>query len=298
LATCKTDAPFKKHVDIVLGHEGVGIVEATGPLVQNLKKGDRVGWGYETDACGLCESCFRGEETFCPKRSMYGGDPSTFDQGSFSSQAIWREAFLHPIPDGMSDETAAPLQCGGATVFSPLMDAKSTDTVGVLGVGGLGHLAIQFANKMGCRVVVLSGSSSKKEQAMQLGAHKFIAMKDGDPKLEGVWKLNRLLVTASNQPDWAKLLPLMAPNSTVYPLSVVPGENLSIPYMPVMLSGISVSGSLVATRHVHRDMLAFAALHGIRPIVEKFPMTEEGIKSAMDRLDKGQVQYRAVLIPE
>ena len=134
------------HQDMVLGHEGVGIVESIGPDVKTLKKGDRVGWGYETDSCGQCMECLRGEEIYCAKRVIYGGHP---DQGSFSSHAIWREAFLHPIPDSLSDEEAAPLQCAGATVFSALRGTRAGDTVGVMGVGGLGHLAIQFAAQAG-----------------------------------------------------------------------------------------------------------------------------------------------------
>ncbi|SPN99707.1 probable NADP-dependent alcohol dehydrogenase [Cephalotrichum gorgonifer] len=293
---CGTDLHYKTQ-DMVLGHEGVGVVEEVGPGVKHLKKGDRVGWGYETDSCGHCLECVRGEEIFCDKRSMFG--TANFDQGSFSSLAIWREAFLHPTPDSISDEDAAPLQCGGATVFTALQDLRPTDTVGIMGVGGLGHLAIQFAAKMGCRVVVISGSDRKRDQAMELGAHRFIVMnKDKTTSADGeVWPLSRLLVTTSVQPDWEALLPMMAPRSKIYPLSVASGD-LVIPYLPLLLAGIRIQGSIVATRAVHREMLAFAALHKIKPVIEKFPMTEEGIKEAMDKLDSGNVRYRAVLVPE
>jgi D-arabinose 1-dehydrogenase-like Zn-dependent alcohol dehydrogenase len=279
---------------MVLGHEGVGIVEAVGPDVKNLREGDRVGWGYETDACGLCIYCLQGEEIFCSQRAIYG--VSNLDQGSFASNAILREAFLHPIPEGLSDEEAAPLQCGGATVFTALQGAAPHETIGIMGVGGLGHLAIQFAAKMGLRVVVLSGSERKREQAMKLGAHKFISVEKGFQELED-WKLTRLLVTTSAQPAWDSILPLMAPKSTIYPLSVSDG-NLEIPYMPLIMAGINIQGSLVATRTVHRRMLDFAALHSIKPIIERFPMSEDGIKKAMEKLEEGKVYYRAVLIAE
>lgn len=282
---------------MVLGHEGVGVVEEVGPDATHLKKGDRVGWGYETDSCGHCLECLRGQEIYCAKRALYGA--SNFDQGSFSSHAIWREAFLHPIPEGMSDAVAAPLQCAGATVYSALNDASSDDTVGILGVGGLGHLAIQFAAKKGCRVVVLSGSDRKKEQATQLGAHRFVAMKGGakGAQQEDPWLLNRLIVTAAAPPDWEAILPMLAPRASIFPLSVSMGT-LDVPYMPIILQGIRIQGSLVATRSTHREMLAFAALHGIEPINEEFPMTEEGIAEAMDKLDKGNVNYRVVLLPQ
>lgn len=278
---------------MVLGHEGVGIVTAVGPLCNTLKEGDHVGWGYEVDACGHCNECLSGAEQFCPGRAMYG--VSNLDQGSFASHAILRESFVYPIPAGLSDIDAAPLQCGGATTFTALQGIKPSDTVGILGVGGLGHLAIQFAAKMGCRVVVLSGSDRKKAEALKLGAHEFVATK-GAKELKVAAPINRLLVTAAVPPDWDLILPIMAPRSAIYPLSVNQGK-LEIPYMGLILQGIAVQGSLVAPRILHRQMLEFAALHGIKPIVERFPMTEEGIKEAMEKLEKGEVYYRAVLIP-
>lgn len=188
--------------------------------------------------------------------------------------------------------------CGGATVWSALTsyNARPTETVGILGVGGLGHLAIQFCRHFGCRVVVLSGSDRKRDEAIRLGAHEFIAT-NGKDKIEVTQKLDRLLVTTSAQPDWALLMSIMNPGSTIHPLSVDSG-NFSAPYMPLIASGINIQGSVVAPRQIHKDMLTFAALHGIKPVIQLFPMTEEGIKDAMDKLEKGQVHFRAVLKPE
>ncbi|KAI1635177.1 GroES-like protein [Biscogniauxia mediterranea] len=289
---CGTDLHHKTR-DMVLGHEGVGVVEAVGPMCKHLKTGDRVGFGYESDSCGHCRECLRGAEPYCPERALYGS--ANFDQGSFASHVIWREAFLYKIPDALSDVDAAPLQCGGATVFNVLQayNAQPTETIGIMGVGGLGHLAIQFAAKMGCRVVVLSGTESKKDDAMRLGAHEFIATK-GAAELRVTSPLNRLLVTTSAQPNWELILPIMAPGSSIHPLSASEG-NFEIPYMPLILQGIGVQGSLVAPRNLHRQMLDFAALHGIKPVTEIFPMTEQGIKEAMDKLERGDIHFRAVL---
>jgi D-arabinose 1-dehydrogenase-like Zn-dependent alcohol dehydrogenase len=192
---CGTDEHYKG-ADMVLGHEGAGVVEQTGPNVKSLKKGDRVGWGYEHNSCGACEYCLTGREQYCAKREMYG--EANLDQGSFASHAVWKEAFLYRIPDNMTDAEAAPLMCGGATVFNALhsYDIKSTDRVGIMGVGGLGHLAIQFAAKQGCDVVVFSGSDNKKEEAQKLGAREFVAMK-GKKELDIGRKLDVLLVTTS-----------------------------------------------------------------------------------------------------
>ncbi|KXJ96704.1 chaperonin 10-like protein [Microdochium bolleyi] len=292
---CGTDLHYTSQ-DMVLGHEGVGVVEKVGPDVKTLKAGDRCGWGYQTGSCLHCTECLSSHETFCSKRALFAY--SNRDQGSFSYQAVWSEAFLHPIPDAISDADAAPLQCAGATVYTPLYDVRPNEVVGVMGVGGLGHLAIQFAAKMGCRVVVISGSDSKKEEAMRLGAHKFITMKEAEAARDSAdwWPIKRLLVTTSAQPKWDVLLPLLAMRANVYPLSVSAG-NFEIPYMPLLAQGINVVGSLVATRVMHREMLSFAAVHGIRPVIETFPMTEEGVKEALQKLDAGKVHFRAVLIP-
>ncbi|KAL2864276.1 NAD(P)-dependent alcohol dehydrogenase [Aspergillus lucknowensis] len=290
---CGSDLHYRR-ADMVLGHEGVGIVEAVGPSARYLKKGDRVGWGYEVDSCGHCLECLQGTETFCSDRSIYG--EHNLDQGSFASHAVWRESFLHRIPDTLSDAAAAPLQCGGATVFQALYGIKPTDTVGILGVGGLGHLAIQFAARMGCRVVVLSGSERKREEAMKLGAHEFIATK-GATKLSVSTPLDRLLVTAAVAPNWGLLVPILAKQAAIYPLTVDMG-NFEIPYLALIVNGIHVVGSLVAGRALHKQMLEFAAMHRIEPITETFPMTEEGITEAMDKLDRGEVYYRAVLVPQ
>ncbi|KAJ0420223.1 chaperonin 10-like protein [Aspergillus carlsbadensis] len=290
---CGTDLHCR-HTDMALGHEGIGIVEAVGPSTRYLKNGDRVGWGYQVDSCGHCQDCLQGFEVHCAQRQMYS--EKNFDQGSFASHAIWRESFLHKIPEALSDVAAAPLQCGGGTVFQALQGVKSTDTVGILGIGGLGHLAIQFAAKMGCRVVVLSGSERKREEAFKLGAHEFIATK-GATSLSVKNRIDRLLVTAAVPPDWNLLIPILASRAAIYPLTVNQG-NFSIPYMALISQGIHIVGSQIPTRAVHKQMLEFAAFHRIEPITETFPMTEESITEAMDKLDRGEVYYRAVLVPQ
>ncbi|KAI6837827.1 GroES-like protein [Hortaea werneckii] len=292
---CGTDLHYK-NANMGLGHEGVGVIESVGPQVKYMKKGDRVGWGYEHNSCEHCQQCLRGNETYCPERKMYG--LADLDQGSMATHAVWREAFLFQIPDGLSDEDAAPLQCGGATVFNALheFDTQPTETIGVMGIGGLGHLAIQYAAKMGCRVVVLSGTDSKKEEAMKLGAHEFIATKDAK-EIKPSRPIDRLLVCTSAQPQWDVLVPALAPHAVIYPLSVAGGE-FTIPYMPALFNGIRVQFSVVASRYIHQRMLDFAALHNIKPIVEKFPMNEKGIKEAMDKLENGGMRYRAVLLPQ
>lgn len=292
---CGTDEHYKG-ADMVLGHEGAGIVDQVGPNVKSLKKGDRVGWGYEHDCCGSCDRCLTGRENYCDDRQMYGS--ADLDQGSFASHGVWKESFLFKIPEQLTDAEAAPLMCGGATVWNALYTygIKPTDRVGVIGVGGLGHLAIQFASKMGCDVVVLSGSDSKEKEARELGASEFIAMK-GKTQLSLSRKINALLVTTSVSPDWKLVMPVMAMNSTIFPMTVS-NDNFEIPHMAMVSKGITIQGSVVAARAVHRNMLDFAAHHGIKPIIMEFPLNVEGIEDAMATLRDGKMRYRGVLKPQ
>ena len=186
--------------------------------------------------------------------------------------------------------------CGGATVFNVLQsfNARPTDRVGIIGIGGLGHLAIQFAAKMGTHVTVFSTTDSKREEAMKLGATEFIATK-GIEKLQVSSMINHLLVTTSSQPDWKQFLPIMAPGGTIYPLTVSDGD-LSIPYMGLLRKELRLQGSLVAARQVHREMLDFAGQHGIKPIIEKFPLSVEGATECMRKLEDGKMRYRGVLV--
>lgn len=290
---CFTDVHYRK-ADMGLGHEGAGTVAATGPNVKNLKKGDRVGWGYEHDSCERCKHCLSGWETMCPDRKMYGVDDQ--DQGSFASHGVWREAFLFRIPDGISNEDAGPLMCGGSTVFNAIHVAgiKSTARVGVVGIGGLGHLAIQFLAKMGCQVVVFSGTDSKRDEAMKLGATEFYATK-GAKELKIGKPVDNLVVSTSSQPDWNLYIPVLAPGAAISPLSVAM-EDFRFPYMTLVGHGLRILGSIVSARKVHQDMLEFAAFHGIKPINVLYPMTVEGIQDCMNTLEEGKMRYRGVLV--
>ena len=230
---------------------------------------------------------------------MYGLDD--FDTGSFASHTIWREAYLFKIPDSIPNEYAAPLMCGGATVFNALemYGVRPTDRVGIIGVGGLGHLAIQFAANMGCEVVVFSGTDSKEEEAMRLGAMEFHAMKgiNGPEELRNIKPLNHLLITTSAKPDYALYSSILAPGATIYPLSVADGT-FEFPYMPLLMNGLRVQGTVVASRAIHNKMMEFAAVHKIKPIIETFPLNKEGIEKAFEHLDHGEMRYRGVLVAQ
>jgi D-arabinose 1-dehydrogenase-like Zn-dependent alcohol dehydrogenase len=294
---CFTDIHYKNADGMVLGHEGAGIVQELGPGVRHLKKGDRVGFGYEIDSDGVCEHCLSGNEQYCPQRDLYG--EGHLDQGSFAEAAVWREAFLSKIPDGLKDEEAAPLMCGGGTVWTALhkYQIPSTANIGIIGQGGLGHLAIQFAAKMGMNVIVFSSSERKKEEALKLGASHFVATKDAKELDIGGIKLDALIITTSAPIKWDLYLPVINRRAIIFPLTVDFG-NFEIPQMPLIQSGITVQGTIVVSPYEANKMLEFAARTGVKPMLNKFPLNKQGIEEAMKALQEGKMRYRGVLIPQ
>jgi len=280
-----------------LGHEGVGIIQQVGPDVKEFKVGDLVGWGYTHKTCGTCEQCLLGQDQYCQNREFYGYH--NLHQGSFGSHAIWDASFVFHIPEGLAPELAAPLMCGGATVFNVIetYNIRPTDRVGVVGVGGLGHLAIQFLAKMGASVIVLSSTDSKREQAFSLGATEFYATKGVD-KLEIGKPIDHLIVTTNSLPNWNLFLDILKPTGTIFPLTFDPDGTLDIPTTPVVVKGFTIQGTAVAARSVHKRMLDFAARNGVHPMIERFPMTKSGVEEGMGKLREGKMRYRGVLVAE
>jgi D-arabinose 1-dehydrogenase-like Zn-dependent alcohol dehydrogenase len=196
---CGTDEHYLK-TGQVLGHEGVGIVKALGSGVTTVKVGDRVGFGYTHSVCADCDNCTIGKiyllinthpthvsnpcrvagwDQYCRNQKRYG--LNDFDNGSFSYGAVWNSNCVYPIPEGYESTYAAPLICAGATVWSVLSEfgARPTDRVGIMGIGGLGHIAIKLAAAMGCHVVALSSSESKRKEAMEFGASEYHVFRSG-----------------------------------------------------------------------------------------------------------------------
>jgi D-arabinose 1-dehydrogenase-like Zn-dependent alcohol dehydrogenase len=170
--------------------------------ILTIVRGDRLGFGWAKEGCGSCDYCVQGFTYHCVTGGrMFGSND--LDQGSFATHSVWPAERLAHIPDAISNEDAGPFMCAGDTVFVPLYrgNVKPTDRIGVVGIGGLGHLAVQFAAAWGCEVVVFSGSEEKREEAMKFGATKFYSTKD--LKAEDVKeKIDHLLITTSVQPDW------------------------------------------------------------------------------------------------
>ncbi|KAK7037276.1 hypothetical protein VNI00_011267 [Paramarasmius palmivorus] len=288
------------HMDVVLGHEGVGVVQEVGSACKRVKVGERVGWGFNHATCGYCDHCLSGpsEDQYCKHAKVFASDNT--DQGSFSNLSVRKEEWLFVIPDGLKSEHAAPLMCAGATVFTPLIDhVKPIDRIGIVGIGGLGHLAIQFASKMGCDVVVFSSSESKREEALALGASEFYATKGVTNLADlGLKKpLKHLLLTNSGPTHLGMYHPLLDEHANILLTTYALGD-LVTSHPDMTFRGISIIGTKIASRFIMNKLLEFAARNKIAPYIELFPLNTDGATAAIKKLQDGTMRYRGILVNE
>lgn len=233
-----------------------------------------------------CRECEEGHQLYCSQRQLYGS--THLDQGSFASHAVWDEDFLFLIPDSLPSAEAAPLMCAGAATYSALDAAgiQWKNRVGVLGVGGLGHLAIQFAANMGCQVVALSHSSSKKADALAFGATEFHCL-SGATQAGSLEPVDCLLLSGSQQPDWSKIISLVRRGGVIVAMTVDP-EDLRLPHMDLVMNAISITGSLPASPGMHREMLRFAALHKYSQRLRAFRLQRKGSMTPWTNFARGR----------
>ncbi|KAJ2962010.1 hypothetical protein NQZ79_g2737 [Umbelopsis isabellina] len=291
---CHTDLyKLASKSDVVAGHESVGEVLETGSLVKHLKVGDIVGFGYLKWSCLDCEECSSGNEIMCPERVRF---PTGL--GGFAHHAVFDSRFCYKVPKSIEPKYAGPLMCAGATVFSALYNYKVSPThrVGIVGIGGLGHLALQFAKAWGCHVVAISTNSSKTEEAKSFGAHEFWNSKEfTEEKISKLEKLDFIINTVSGDLPWDQYFSLLKPNGT-FVLVGVTEKPMTFNGGAFIGDQLKFAGSLVASRHVSNKMLQFAARHNIKPQIEEYPMTAEGTAQAVQRVHDNKARYRAVLI--
>ncbi|GLB22503.1 hypothetical protein AtubIFM61612_003071 [Aspergillus tubingensis] len=273
---CGTDEHFL-HSHQALGLEGVGVVKHIGSSVTSVKVGDRVGFGFIRRV----------------EKRAYG--QHDFDVGSFSHGTVWNADAVYPIPDGYDSAHAAPLLCAGASVWACLTNngIRPSDRVGVVGIGGLGHLAIKLAAALGYNVVAFSGSERKQEEALDFGASEFHRF----PSTQGCIRIKpvkHLLLCGSSDVDYASLVDLVDTNGAIYHISVTL-EPTPIPLVPFGQKGIRIQGCFITSRRNLQELLEFAARHDIKPTIMTFPLTKDGLEEAFEKLRGGGVRYRAVL---
>lgn len=275
---------------LVPGHEVIGVVEAAGDQAKGLKVGDRVGLGWFSGSCLACQPCLSGKHNLCSNaEQMIVGR-----HGGFADRVRANWEWAIKLPDALDPASAGPLFCGGITVFAPIVDfhVKPTDRVGVIGIGGLGHLALQFLNKWGCEVTAFTSSEAKAEEARKLGAHHVVSSRDraAIAKLEG--SLDFILVTANVTLDWNAYLAALAPDGRLHFVGAVL-EPVPVPAFTLIGGRKSVSGSPLGSPATVATMLEFCARHHIAPVIETFPMHE--VNAALDHLRAGKARHRIVL---
>lgn len=281
---------FPASYPLVPGHEVVGTIVAVGAQAKGRSVGQRVGLGWHSRSCSHCQFCLGGEQNLCRK-----SQPTIIGRhGGFADRVRAHWSWSLPLPAALDPGAAGPLMCGGGTVFLPfvLHGIRPTHKVGVVGIGGLGHLAVQFARAWGCEVTAFTATPSKREEALLLGAHRTASSVDVKELKAMAATLDFLLVTVGASLEWDALLGTLAPKGRLHMVGVVTEA------MKVRTSGLlswqrSISASPTPSPTTLATMLEFAARHGIAPQVEHFPMGQ--VNAALDHLRSGKARYRVVL---
>ena len=274
----------------VPGHEIVGEIIAIGKSVVNLKVGDKVGLGWMSGSCMHCNECMDGSHHLCGtlEQTIVGR------HGGFADHVRAHWSWAIPIPADMDISKVGPLLCGGITVFNPIVlsGVKPTDKVGVIGIGGLGHMALKFLKFWGCEVYAFSSNLSKKDTILKMGATKVINSRNPE-ELESIQgKLDFILNTTNVTLDWNSYLTTLAPKGKLHTVGAVL-EPLQIPAFSLIVGEKSVGGSPLGSPALTRTMLDFCVRHEIYPTVEEFPMAN--VNEALQHLEEGKARYRIVL---
>jgi uncharacterized zinc-type alcohol dehydrogenase-like protein len=272
------------------GHEIVGTVAAVGDGVRSLEVGQRVGLGWQSNSCGRCEWCMKGLENLCPEAE----GTCVHRHGGYADRVRANARFVIPIPDALPSEQTAPLLCAGITVYNPMRihGVNPSSRVGIVGIGGLGHIAIQFARVFGAEVTAFSTSAAKEAEARALGAHHFVNSRESKAIKDVAGTLDFILNTANADQDWGSYIQALRPTGTLCFVGVPPSP-VSLHAFPLISGQRSVSGSPVGSPYQLREMLNVAARHSVKATTELFPMSKAN--EAIEKVKKSKVRYRAVL---
>lgn len=277
----------------VPGHEVVGKIASVGDHVTTHKVGQRVGLGWFSGSCMSCSQCLSGDHNLCTNPDRYE-QTIVHRHGGFADRVRCHWVWATPLPDAVDFAKAGPLFCGGVTVFNPIVqfDVKPTDRVGVIGIGGLGHMALAFLNKWGCEVTAFTSSDSKKDEALKLGAHKVVNSRDPAQLKSIAGSLNFILSTVDATLDWQGYIDALAPKGRLHTVGII-GEPVSLAAFPLIAGQKSFSGSPLGSPSTTAKMLDFCARHEIAPVTESFKMSE--VNEAFEHLEAGKARYRIVL---
>jgi uncharacterized zinc-type alcohol dehydrogenase-like protein len=280
----------------VPGHEIIGRVTAAGTAVRGLPGllanpvGKTVGIGWYSGSCMACQACMSGNHNLCStaESTMLGRF------GGYANRIRCHWGWAIPLPDSLDPAKAGPLFCGGITVFNPLVanDVKATDRVAVIGIGGLGHMALQFLNKWGCEVYAFSSNRAKYAEILAMGAHHVVDSRNSADLANLTGKLDFVLSTVNVNLDWMAMLNTLGPKGKLHFVGVVP-DPIPVPLFPLISAQKSIAGSPLGSPATTMKMLEFCARHNIAPITETFKMSQAN--QALEHLESGQARYRIVL---
>ena len=274
----------------VPGHEVVGVVNSVGSNVTQVKVGQRVGLGWHSAYCNTCHTCQSGDHNLCASaQPTIGGR-----HGGFADKVRAQANSVVVLPKGVNPDSAGPLFCGGITVFNPLVqfDVKPTSKVAVIGIGGLGHLALQFLNAWGCEVTAFTSSESKKAEALKMGAHHTLNSSNASELEAAAGQFDFIISTVNVKLDWNAYVSTLAPKGRLHFVGATL-EPLDIGVFPLIMGQRSISGSPVGSPATIKKMLDFTALHGIEPVTEYFSFAQ--VNEAVAKLREGKAHYRIVL---
>jgi len=275
---------------LVAGHEAVGRVVSVGSEVRERQVGQLVGVGWYSGSCMSCPQCMRGDHNLCRNAEQ----TIVRRHGGFATRVHCNAEWATPLVEGVEATAAGPLFCGGITVFNPIVqcNVKPTDKVAVIGIGGLGHLALQFLNKWGCDVTAFTSSDSKAEEAKSLGAHHVVNSRQPGALKELEGKFDFILNTTNVTLDWPSYFSALAPRGRFHTVGAVL-EPMQVAAFNLIGAQRSVSGSPLGSPATTATMLEFCARHGIAPQTEVFPMSQ--VNEALEHLESGKARYRIVL---
>lgn len=272
------------------GHEIIGSVVAVGADVTDRKVGERVGIGWQADSCGICEWCRQGQEHLCAL-----SQPTCIGRnGGFADRIRVNAKFSIPIPKPLESESAAPLLGAGITVYNPLRDhgVRPSSRVGVIGIGGLGHIGLQFAKAFGAEVTAFSTSKDKEEDAKSFGADHFVNTRDTGALKKVAGAFDLLISTVNAEQDWQGYVNALRPKGTLCVVGYAPSV-VQIQPTSIISGQRAITGNAVGSPRDLQEMLDVASRHGVKAATEKFTMAK--VNDAIAKVKKNQVRYRAVL---
>lgn len=272
------------------GHEVIGRVAALGEDTKGLEIGDTVGLGWNSRSCMHCDQCISGYHINCPEIE----GTIVERHGGFADRVRCHWAWAEKIPEGLDPAKAGPLLCGGITVFNPFvqLDIKPTDRVGIVGIGGLGHMALQFADKWGCEVTAFTTSPDKADEAKSMGADQVVDTRSETELEKLAGKFDMIMTTANVPLNWDLYFGALAPKGNLHIVGAVL-EPIPVVSFNLIMHQKSLSGTATGSPQVVRKMLEFCARHEIEPITEDFKLSE--INDAFDHLENGRPRFRIVL---